>query len=84
MVRRKWIILSALVASLLLAGVVLANGVPSIDWWVIAGGGGSTTVGSTSLAGVIGQWVVGSGTAGPQWHRVYDLFDAYKARLRLQ
>jgi D-alanine transaminase len=27
---------------------------------------------------------VGDGTAGPLWHRVYELFDAYKARLRLQ
>ena len=27
---------------------------------------------------------VGDGAAGPLWHRVYNLFDAYKARLRLQ
>jgi D-alanine transaminase len=27
---------------------------------------------------------VGNGTAGPLWHRAYDLFDAYKARLKLQ
>jgi hypothetical protein len=64
-VKKKWIILGALaVSSLLFVGVTLANGTPSIDWWGIGGGGGSGTVGSTSLGGTIGQWVVGSDTTG--------------------
>lgn len=61
MVRKKWIVLGALVLSLLFASAALANGSPSIDWWVIGGGGGSTTVGSMST---IGQWVVGSDKSG--------------------
>jgi len=64
MVRKKWMILGALVLSLLLAGAALASGTPSVNWWVIGGGGGSTTVGSTSLDSTIGQWVVGSDESG--------------------
>jgi hypothetical protein len=64
MVRKKWIILGTLVLSLLFATAALANGFPSISWWVIGGGGGSTTVGSTSLDGTIAQWVVGSDESG--------------------
>jgi hypothetical protein len=64
MVRKKWIILGALAFSLLFASAALANGPPSIDWWVMGGGGGSTTVGSTSLDSTIGQWVVGSDKVG--------------------
>ena len=65
MVTRKLMILCALAASLLFASVALASGTPSIDWWVIGGGGGSITVGSTALDGTIGQWVVGSDKSGP-------------------
>lgn len=62
---KKWMILGALLVGLFLAGVaLLANGTPSISWWVIGGGGGSDTVGSISLDGTIGQWVVGSSTSG--------------------
>jgi hypothetical protein len=56
---KKWMILGALAVSLLLVGTALAQGTPSIDWWVIGGGGGSVTVGSTSLGGTIGQGLVG-------------------------
>jgi hypothetical protein len=62
--RKKWIILGALALSSLFASAALANGSPSINWWVIGGGGGSGTAGGTSLDGTIGQWVVGSGTSG--------------------
>ena len=64
MITRKWIILVTLVVSLLFVGVALASGTPSIDRWVIGGGGGSGTAGSTTLDGTLGQWAVGSGTAG--------------------
>jgi hypothetical protein len=59
---RKWMILGVLFVSLLLVGTALAQG--SMDWWVIGAGGGSGTVGDTSLDGTIGQWAVGSGTSG--------------------
>jgi hypothetical protein len=64
MVRTKWMILGALVLSLLFASVALAVGPHSIPWWVIGGGGGSTTVGSTTLDSTVGQWVVGSDESG--------------------
>jgi hypothetical protein len=64
MMRKKSILLAALALSLLCAGVALAAGSPSIDWWVIGSGGGSTTVGNTSLDSTIGQWLVGSDESG--------------------
>ena len=67
--------LIALLVGLVVAGSVgsslaAASGAPSLDRWVIAGGGGSTAVGSTSLYGITGQPVVGSdGGADMQlWH----------------
>ena len=61
---KKWIVLGVLAVSLLLSSVAVANGALSVNWWVIGGGGGSATVGNTSLSGVIGQWMVGSHTVG--------------------
>ena len=52
---KKWIVLGVLAVSLLLSSVALANGAPSVNWWVIGGGGGSATVGNTSLSGVFQQ-----------------------------
>ena len=60
---KKWMLLGALVVSLLLVRTALAQA-PSISWWVIGGGGGSNTVGNISLDGTVGQWAVGSGTSG--------------------
>jgi hypothetical protein len=60
---RKWMIAGTLFVSLLIVGMTMAP-VPSIDWWVIGGGGGSNTVGNISLDGTVGQWAVGSGTSG--------------------
>ena len=67
--------LFALLVGLVAAGsvgtsLVVASGAPSIDRWVIAGGGGSATVGGTSLYGTTGQPVVGSDQSdGIQlWH----------------
>ena len=84
MMRKKWILLGALALSVLFASVALALGPPSIPWWVIAGGGGSATVGSVALDGTIGQWVVGSdesgdlqlgpGFWGGGWDKAYRLF----------
>ena len=62
--RGRWVVLSILVVSLIIAGVVLAEGAPDIGWWVIGGGGGSLSTGDTSLDGTIGQWAVGSNTQG--------------------
>ena len=63
-VTKKWIISGVLAVSLLSAGVPLTQGTPSVDWWVVGGGGGSATVDGVSLNGTIGQWMVGSGEAG--------------------
>jgi hypothetical protein len=61
--KRNRMILGTLVASMLLASIaVAAPSSLSIDRWVMSGGGGSATAGSTTLDGAIGQWVVGSGT----------------------
>ena len=43
-----------------LAGVVLANGTPAIDWYVIGGGGGHDQLGTYTLDATIGQAVVGT------------------------
>jgi hypothetical protein len=43
-----------------LAGVVLANGTPAIDWHVIGGGGRHGEAGTYSLDGTIGQAIVGT------------------------
>jgi len=52
-------LLTALAALLLLAGVILANGTPSIDRYVIGGGGGHSEATPYALDGTIGQPVVG-------------------------
>ena len=62
--KRKWIILGALVTSLLLTGVAIAANSPSIDWWTIGGGGGSDAAGGTTLEGTSGQAVVGPDSNG--------------------
>jgi hypothetical protein len=63
--KRKWMILAALLASLALTAIVVAApSSHSVDWWVIGGGGGSGTAGDTTLDGTIGQWMVGSSTSG--------------------
>jgi hypothetical protein len=68
---KKWTIPSILVASLLFTGVALvATDSPSIDWWVIGGGGGSASTGSISLSGTIGQAVVGANSNAPYEHCV--------------
>ena len=64
--KKRWMIPGTLVVSLLLL-VSIALAAPnahSVDWWVIASGGGRSTVGSTSLDNTIGQWVVGSDESG--------------------
>jgi hypothetical protein len=52
--------LLALVAALLFASIVVAapSG-HSVDWWVMGGGSGSGSAGSSSLDGTFGQAVVG-------------------------
>lgn len=62
---KRWMIFGALIISLLLVSTALAQGTPSIDWWVIGGGGGSVTVSSTSLGGTIGQGMVGVDSSAP-------------------
>ncbi len=37
----------------------------SIDWYKIAGGGGTSTNGGFTLTGTIGQWDAGSAMTGP-------------------
>lgn len=65
MMKRQWMILGALVASLLLAGIAVADpSSHSVDWWVMGGGGESRTAGSTTLAGTLGQAVAGVDGSG--------------------
>jgi hypothetical protein len=65
MMKRKWTVLGALVASLLLAGIaVAAPGSSSIDWWVMGGGGGSGAAGSVALDATVGQAVAGVDGSG--------------------
>jgi len=55
-------LVAALLCSLLLTGIVLANGTTAIDWQVIGSGGRHTEVGIYSLDNTIGQAVVGTFT----------------------
>ena len=55
-------LVAALLCSLLLTGIVLANGIPAVDWHVIGGGGRHTEVGIYTLDDTIGQAVVGTTT----------------------
>ena len=58
------IALAALLCGLVLAGFVWANGTPSINWWVVGGGGGHAEAGIYTLDATIGQAVVGADTDG--------------------
>ena len=62
-------IILALAALLLLASVALASSTPSVDWWVIDGGGGHAEAGNYTLDGTVGQSVVGGGSNAP-----YELY----------
>jgi hypothetical protein len=65
MTKRKWTMLGALAASLLLAGIALAApGGPSIDGWVMGGGGGSGAAANLTLDGTAGQPVTGLDGSG--------------------
>ena len=49
---------------LLSAGVVLAQGTPAINRWVIGGGGGTATGGNVSLSSALGQALAGPSSGG--------------------
>lgn len=53
-------LVAALLCSLLLTGIVLANATPAIDWQIIGSGGRHTEVGIYALDYTIGQAVVGT------------------------
>jgi hypothetical protein len=59
--------LIALAAVLILVGVVWADGLPTIDWWVIGGGGSSVSSGSYSLSGTVGQPIMGADLSGTRY-----------------
>jgi len=61
MKKSRWAVLSALVASLLPIGTVLAQGGPALPWSAIAGGGGHATAGAVALDNAIGQWAASVG-----------------------
>lgn len=64
--KQTWIILA--VIGMLLLGVALASAEPlagyTLDWWTVDGGGGTSSGGSYSLSGTIGQPDAGSATGG--------------------
>ena len=57
-------LVAACLIGLLLTGVVVANGLPAIDWDVIGGGGGHAEAGIYTLDNTIGQAVVGTASGG--------------------
>lgn len=59
-------LLRALLATLLGAGVAVGSeGDPTIDWWVIAGGGGpSSDAGNVTLNDTLGQPIIGASSDG--------------------
>lgn len=73
--RKITVLVAAFLCSLLLAGIALANGTPTIDWYVIGGGGGHSEAGIYGLDGTIGQPVVGTDSTG-----IYDLCAGFWCR----
>jgi hypothetical protein len=61
---RRWLVFGVLVIALLSAGTALAQSGPGVTWWAFGSGGGAATVGDVSLAGGVGQWMVGSTSSG--------------------
>lgn len=58
--KRNWMILTALLASLLLTGIVVAApSSHSVEWWVVGGGGGSGAADNITLDGTFGQAMAG-------------------------
>jgi hypothetical protein len=62
---KSLVIPSVLICCLLLTSIALASGSYSINWWVIAGGGGHAEAGNYSLDATIGQPVTGVMSGGP-------------------
>ncbi len=63
--RKKLVLALAVVALLALSGAVLAQGgEPAVDWWVLAGGGGSATGAGVTLHDTLGQPVAGGSSGG--------------------
>jgi len=56
--------LTALLCGLVVTGAAWANGIPTINWRVIGGGGGHAAAGVYTLDGTIGQAEVGAATDG--------------------
>ncbi|MCX6032816.1 MAG: hypothetical protein NT169_26465 [Chloroflexi bacterium] len=57
--------LAVLLGVLICAGMTLANGSgPTVDWWVIAGGGAPSSGGNVTLNDTLGQPIVGSSSGG--------------------
>lgn len=61
---KRTLILLTSVVLLVLAGVVLANGAPTINWWTIGGGGGHAEAGIYALDATVGQTVTGVAMTG--------------------
>ena len=62
---KRWLLLAAVAMTVLQVSIGLAHATPSLDRWVIGGGGGSATVNKINLNGTIGQWAVGVGESSP-------------------
>jgi hypothetical protein len=58
-------IILALTAVLLLTGITLAQGTPSVGRWAIGGGGGHAENGGYALDGTVGQAVAGVAGSAP-------------------
>lgn len=64
--KKKWIVLLALVALLALGPVLLAvGGGYQLSWWTVDGGGSTSQGGSYALSGTAGQHDAGTSSGGP-------------------
>jgi hypothetical protein len=63
--KQKWMaLLAAILVVLMTASIVLADVLPSIDWWVISGGGAPVAGGDVILNSSLGQPVIGHSEGG--------------------
>jgi hypothetical protein len=62
--KRKLLVLAALLLTLVLTSLAFASGSYTINWYVIAGGGGPISGGGYAINSTIGQPVVGASEGG--------------------
>jgi len=65
--RHTSVLATAFLCGLLAASIALAQGTPTINRWVISGGGTPSSGGNVTLNDTLGQPVIGPSSSGNVW-----------------